>query len=69
MKPCDCIDQYTIDNQLKENGIKINGTTLYLWKDKVVLETNSYSVKFERAIFNRLVQWYLEDHDLFYFHG
>jgi len=63
MKPCDCIDQYTIDNQLKENGIKINGTTLYLWKDKVVLETNSYSVKFERAIFNRLVQWYLEDQD------
>ena len=60
MRPCDCKDQFSID-KLKEVGIKVNGISLTLWSNKVVIESPQYTIKIPSSVFKHFSEWYSED--------
>jgi len=60
IKPCDCLDQRSVD-KLSEQGIRYNNCSLQLQPNSVELKIGPCTVKVPQEIFKRFSEWYLGD--------
>ena len=61
MRPCDCKDQHTVDNELNEQGISYNDASIEVRPLSVVLCISPCTMKIPQVKFKRFAEWYLAD--------
>ena len=61
MKPCDCHDQYTVNKELKEQGLTVGVGTIEVEPGSVILTLGSCKLRIAQGTFKRFAEWYLED--------
>jgi len=63
MRPCDCRDQYNVDNCLKEAGVAFNDRSILVQPATVILTVGACTLKIPMNTFKVFAEWYLEDQD------
>jgi hypothetical protein len=61
MKPCDCKDQYDVDNNLEEAGIGFNNDSIEVRPNSVILRIGPCELKIPQHRFKAFAEWYLAD--------
>jgi len=61
MRPCDCKDQYSVENELNEAGIAFNDQSITVQPSIVILKIGACTIKIYQDTFKKFAEWYLED--------
>ena len=68
MRPCDCLSEYDVKNELNEQGISFNEKSITVIPLSVILKNGPGQISIPMKTFQAFAEWYLKDQDTSWSH-